>query len=179
MPMILMGDEVRRTQGGNNNAYCRDDETAWLDWTLMTQHADVHRFVTLLIARRLLRSVEHEHRRVSLTELLSQAQRTWHGVRLGEPDWSDESHSLAVTIGMQHEGLLFHLIVNAWWEPLEFALPAPDGDPAAGWRRWVDTARASPQDIVPWEEAPLLGLSAYRADARSVVVLFARRVSTP
>jgi len=54
-----------------------------------------------------------------------------------------------------------------------------DGDPAAGWRRWVDTARASPQDIVPWEEAPLLGLSAYRADARSVVVLFAHRVSTP
>src|SRR5213079_2002903 len=48
MPMILMGDEVRRTQGGNDNAYCRDDETTWLDWTLMTQHADVHRFVTLL-----------------------------------------------------------------------------------------------------------------------------------
>ena len=88
--MILMGDEVRRTQGGNNNAYCQDDETSWLDWTLMTQHADVHRFVRLLIARRLMRSVEHEHRRVSLTELLGQAHRTWHGVRLGEPDWSHE-----------------------------------------------------------------------------------------
>jgi isoamylase len=179
MPMILMGDEVRRTQGGNNNAYCRDDETTWLDWTLMTQHADVHRFVTLLIARRLLRSVEHEHRRVSLTELLGQAHRTWHGVRLGEPDWGHDSHSLAVTIDMQQEGPLFHLIANAWWEPLEFALPGLDGEPAAGWRRWVDTARASPQDIVPWEEAPLLGASAYRADARSVVVLFARRVSQP
>ena len=45
MPMILMGDEVRRTQRGNNNAYCQDDETSWFDWTLVEKHADVHRFV--------------------------------------------------------------------------------------------------------------------------------------
>src|SRR6185295_14625036 len=47
MPMILMGDEVRRTQHGNNNAYCHDDENAWFDWTLLNRHADVHRFVKL------------------------------------------------------------------------------------------------------------------------------------
>ena len=68
--MILMGDEVRRTQRGNNNAYCQDNETSWFDWTLLEKHADVHRFVTLLIARRLLRDVEHERRRVSLNDLL-------------------------------------------------------------------------------------------------------------
>ena len=55
VPMILMGDEVRRTQGGNNNAYCQDNETSWFDWTLLEKHADVHRFVKLLTARRLLR----------------------------------------------------------------------------------------------------------------------------
>ena len=55
LPMILMGDEVRRTQHGNNNAYCQDNETSWFDWTLVARHADVHRFVKLLIARRLLR----------------------------------------------------------------------------------------------------------------------------
>src|SRR6202008_4137071 len=55
MPMIGMGDEVRRTQQGNNNAYCQDNETSWFDWTLVAKHADVHRFVTLLSARRLLR----------------------------------------------------------------------------------------------------------------------------
>ena len=60
VPMILMGDEVRRTQGGNNNAYCHDDESTWFDWSLLEKHADVHRFVTLLAARRLLRDVEHE-----------------------------------------------------------------------------------------------------------------------
>ena len=74
VPMILMGDEVRRTQGGNNNAYCHDDESNWFDWSLVETHADVHRFVTLLTARRLLRDVEHEHRRVSLTELIAAAR---------------------------------------------------------------------------------------------------------
>src|SRR6185503_9329232 len=54
-PMLLMGDEVRRTQRGNNNAYCHDDETSWFDWTLLEKHADVHRFVRLLCGRRMFR----------------------------------------------------------------------------------------------------------------------------
>jgi glycogen operon protein len=60
MPMILMGDEARRSQQGNNNAYCQDNETSWFDWTLLEKHADVHRFVSLLNARRLLRDMEPE-----------------------------------------------------------------------------------------------------------------------
>jgi glycogen operon protein len=70
MPMLLMGDEVRRTQGGNNNAYCQDNDTSWFDWTLLAKHADVHRFVALLNARRLLRDLEAEGQRVSLNQLL-------------------------------------------------------------------------------------------------------------
>ena len=88
MPMILMGDEVRRTQRGNNNAYCQDNETSWFDWTLLAKHADVHRFVTLLNARRLMRDVEHERQRMSLNQLIRQANKAWHGVKLGQPDWS-------------------------------------------------------------------------------------------
>jgi glycogen operon protein len=60
VPMILMGDEVRRTQGGNNNAYCHDDPTTWFDWSLLDAHADVFRFASLLAHRRGLRDVEHE-----------------------------------------------------------------------------------------------------------------------
>ena len=52
LPMISMGDEVRRTQKGNNNAYCLDDETSWFDWALLAKYSDVHRFVTLLCAQR-------------------------------------------------------------------------------------------------------------------------------
>ena len=55
-PMLLMGDEVRRTQRGNNNAYCQDNETNWFDWRLIERHADIHRFVTLVIQARLRRT---------------------------------------------------------------------------------------------------------------------------
>ena len=58
--MFVMGDEVRRTQNGNNNAYCQDNETSWFDWTLIEKHADVRRFVSLLIARRARRDETHE-----------------------------------------------------------------------------------------------------------------------
>src|SRR5438876_3789999 len=89
VPMILMGDEVRHTQGGNNNAYCQDNEISWFDWTRLEKHADVHRFVKLLIERRLLRTVEHERQRTSLTTLLEKATKAWHGVQLNQPDWGD------------------------------------------------------------------------------------------
>ena len=88
IPMILMGDEVRRTQFGNNNAYCQDNETSWFDWGLLAKHADVHRFVTLLNARRRLRSTEIERQRISLNRLLRGANLTWHGVKVGQPDWA-------------------------------------------------------------------------------------------
>jgi isoamylase len=170
VPMILMGDEVRRTQGGNNNAYCQDDATSWFDWGLHARHADVHRFVTLLNARRVLRDVEHERQRVSLTELIHRANKAWHGVKLHQPDWGDHSHSLAFAAEQRNQGLFVYLILNAYWEPLEFELP-PGGD-AGAWRRWIDTSLPSPQDIVPWQTAPALSGHVYPAGARSVVVLF-------
>ena len=80
VPMFVMGDEVRRSQRGNNNAYCQDNDTSWLDWTLLSQHADVHRFVKLLIERRVIRDLEHEHRRVSLAQVLRESKRALHGV---------------------------------------------------------------------------------------------------
>ena len=170
MPMILMGDEVRRTQRGNNNAYCQDDDTSWFDWTLLNRHADVHRFVQLLIARRLLRDVSAERERLSLTELLRDATTAWHGVRLWHPDWSPDSHSLAFGADLAGEGLRLHLIMNAYWEPLEFELPTPQGE--RSWRRWIDTSLDSPNDIAPWQTAPAFAGSGYRAGPRSVVVLW-------
>ena len=107
VPMILMGDEVRRTQAGNNNAYCQDNEISWFDWTLVAKHADVHRFVTLLNARRLLRDAEHERRRMSLNQLLRQAKTAWHGVKLNQPDWSPSSRSVAFTAEIRKEKLRF------------------------------------------------------------------------
>ena len=89
VPMILMGDEVRRTQGGNNNAYCQDNEISWFDWTLVEKHADVHRFVSLLIARRLLRDVEHERQRVSLNDCIAAGEEGLARREANQPDWGD------------------------------------------------------------------------------------------
>ena len=76
VPMLLMGDEARHSQHGNNNAYCQDNDTSWFDWTLVTKHAELSRFVKVLIARRLLRDVEHERQRVSLNKLTLMTTRT-------------------------------------------------------------------------------------------------------
>src|SRR5581483_568588 len=95
VPMIVMGDEVRRTQGGNNNGYCQDDETTWFDWSLLEKHGDVHRFTQLLAARRVNRDLAADQQGLSLTDLLRQATTAWHGVTLWHPDWSRQSHSLA------------------------------------------------------------------------------------
>jgi glycogen operon protein len=171
VPMITMGDEVRRTQQGNNNAYCHDGPSTWFDWSLLSKHADVHRFVTVLAARRSLRDVEHERRRTTLNALLAEATKAWHGVRLHQPDWGDCSHSLALCAEVRPEGFCMHLILNAYWEALEFELPDLGG--GRSWRRWIDTALDCPNDIVPWQEAPTFPGRSYRAEARSVVMLYA------
>jgi isoamylase len=181
LPMLLMGDEVRRTQHGNNNAYCQDSETSWFDWTLLQEHADVHRFVTLLNIRRLLRDVAPGQQHLSLNQLLRKGKKIWHGVKLGQPDWSDSSHSLAFSAEIPNEKLMFYQILNAYWEPLEFELPAVDNG-GGSWRRFIDTGLDSPDDIVEWQTAPWSTLCiqcptvtgrTYPALARSVVVLFA------
>ena len=114
VPMFVMGDEVRRTQSGNNNAYCQDNETSWFDWRLLERHAGVHRFVSMLIARRLLRDIDHERQRVSLNQLIRRANMHWHGVKLGEPDWASHSHSLALEAEVRQHGLRVYIIMN-WY----------------------------------------------------------------
>jgi isoamylase len=175
LPMFVMGDEVRRTQHGNNNAYCQDHESNWFDWSMVAKHADVHRFVKLLIARRLLRDTSPEHRRMTLTQLISGASKSWHGVKLNQPDWSDQSQSVAFSAELKKEGLVVYFIFNAYWEHLEFELPRPEKSERGFWRRWIDTYLEAPQDIVPWQEAPSISDHTYRAGPRSVVVLWASR----
>ena len=175
LPMFTMGDEVRRTQHGNNNAYCQDNALNWFDWSLLRKHADVLRFVKLLMARRLLRDTGPERRRISLTQLISQGTKSWHGVKLNQPDWTEHSHSIAFSVELKKDALLGYFIFDAYWPPLEFELPPTANDRKYSWRRWIDTVLEPPGDIVPWQEAPLLTQRSYRAGPRSVVVLWARR----
>jgi glycogen operon protein len=125
----------------------------------------------MLAARRVLRDVRHERGRTSLVELLRASRHAWHGVNLGQPDWSTGSHSLALGAELTGEGLYFHLILNAYWEALEFELPPlQTGGP---WRRWIDTALAPPREIVAWQEAEAFSRPTYRTGPRSVVMMIA------
>lgn len=172
VPMLLMGDEVRRTQGGNNNAYCQDNEISWFDWSLLEKHADIHRFVKALIEFRLSLNVFKDVRGVPLQRLLETAQLDWHGVELGEPDWGDQSHTLAFTVRGRRG--LFHIIFNAYWKPLEFELPPTVEQGLTSWRRVIDTALDSPEDFCEPEAAPVVYSDIFDVSARSVVVLVAK-----
>ena len=144
-PMLLMGDEMRRTQGGNNNPYCQDNETSWLDWTLLERHRGLHRFVRGLIRLRrgLAAGIDWT---LPLTELLSRADIRWHGVRLDRPDRAPHSRSLAAQVTGPGRVFTLYGAFNAFWRPLDFELP-PTGSPADRWRRVIDTSLEPPEDF--------------------------------
>lgn len=165
-PLILMGDEVRRTQQGNNNAYCQDNELNWFDWSLLEKHADVHRFVKHLIAARRQRSQVRTETE-TLSDVLQMAEVAFHGVDLKQPDEGFSSHSLAVTFKSASNTQMY-MMINAYWEPLTFQLPPTEN--GRTWRLWLDTQRPSPTDISPWEETESLAANMYEVAARSIVV---------
>ena len=174
-PMLQMGDEVRKTQQGNNNAYCQDNELSWFDWDLLPVHSDVHRFCKHLIYRRLRRDLlSAENVIMSLNQLLRKSRIEWHGVRLHQPDWSYDSHSIALTVWSHDERLMYHLIFNAYQEALEFQIPPVSQGTSSGWRRLLDTCLTSPDDICYWKDASVLSGTSYTALPHSVIVLCAR-----
>jgi len=167
-PMILMGDEMRRTQRGNNNAYCQDNEISWLDWTLLERHADVHRFARMAVAFR--RHPEHlaVPDEATLDEVLREALIRWHGVELDRPDWSDDSRSIALTVQFAPDRIA-HLMFNSWTESLVFQLPQGKDS----WRRLIDTSLPSPFDFsAPGEEEPVAA-STYTVAPKTTVMLIA------
>jgi isoamylase len=173
VPMLLMGDEVRRTQRGNNNAYCHDNEISWFDWTLLERYSDLHRFVKTLVRQRIMLGKDLGVAGVSLNELLRSAEIEPHGVRLHEPDLSPWSHSLAVTVRPRLQAASLHAMFNAFWQPVTFELPRPEPGVHGRWRRWIDTYRDAPDDVCDGPLAPAVESPRYTVEARSLVVLFA------
>ena len=171
-PMLLMGDEVRRTQLGNNNGYCQDNPLSWFDWSAVEQQAGLLRFVRGLIHFIQAREIFRQESLLEVTYGSQKPHIVWHGVQLGQPDWGDHSHSLACTL--RHPGYDEHLYVvfNAYWDSLCFELPPLD--PGDRWHRIVDTARRSPDDFWDLDAAPAVKGNSYQVEARSSVVLMAK-----
>jgi isoamylase len=107
----------------------------------------------------------------SLNSLLRRARLEWHGVKLGRPDWSDGSHSLAFTLRSLRARFLLHAMFNAYWEPLTFELPPVPLEGREKWRRCIDTALPTPDDICPWQDASIVSQAKYEVQPRSMVLL--------
>ena len=170
-PMLLMGDEVRRTQLGNNNAYCQDNETSWFDWSLCAANADFLRFVRLLIRTHLQFDQATAGSQITLEDYLSKARIEWHGVEIGKPDWGESSHSLALSLHNFAATQLRYIAINAYWKPLEFTIPPVAGGPNGGWLRMIDTSLTSPDDILEGAMGLRVNGSKYHVNPRSIVML--------
>ena len=170
VPMLLAGDELGRTQGGNNNAYCQDNELSWLDWSLAERNADLVRFTQRLVR---FRKAHASLRRRSFFEDEARPAVAWHGTRLAKPDWSAEARTLAMQILPTQQDEAIYVAVNAHWEAKPFELPkAPAG---RTWRRFLDTSLAPGEDALePGSEAPVASEKSYALGPRSVVVLVGR-----
>ncbi len=170
--MLLAGDEFLRTQGGNNNAWCQDNAVSWLDWSLLDQNAGFVRFVREMIALR------RHHPALRRRWFLRGSDVVWHGVTPYQPDFSPWSRSLALVLNGRHTGREagrdIYMAFNAWTETLHFRIPPPpQGRP---WRRVVDTALASPLDIVGLDEGPQVEVGAtYPVVPFSTVVFIAEQ----
>ncbi|MFO0864022.1 MAG: glycogen debranching protein GlgX [Gemmataceae bacterium] len=177
-PMLLAGDEFLRTQQGNNNAWCQDNELSWIDWTLKEQNADFFRFARMMIALRkrhpALRRRDFFKGRGPSGDF--EPDIIWHGVEPHSPDFSHGSRTLAYSINGSMTGREpdsdFYVACNAWSGMVHFRLPpSPSGRP---WYRIVDTAVPAPLDIVSEADAkPMSPQYDYPVAAHSMVVLLA------
>ncbi|WP_092220455.1 glycogen debranching protein GlgX [Desulforhopalus singaporensis] len=162
VPMLLGGDEFGRTQQGNNNAWCQDNDTGWVDWTLLEKNRDLHRFFKKCIALRknnpIFRRDDFFTDEPSSPTASAESTISWQYLEPNRPDWSDDCHGLAFLL-RQHldagEVCSFLVMLNGNRDiPLFFTVPAPR--PGKIWRKIIDTAADSPADIVAITSAPAL-----------------------
>lgn len=166
VPMILAGDPFGRTQKGNNNAYCQDNEISWIDWSLKSENTALFRFVKEMMRIRRENSILRQENFGRLTT-------HWHGVKVGEPDWSPGSRTIGLhlfdPVGKIKGFRDVYFFSNAFWEPVEIEIPQLAG---RKWLRVVDTGAVSPLDIAEkGSEKPLQDQKRYALGARSTLIL--------
>jgi len=164
IPMLLGGDEFRRTQLGNNNAYCQDNEMSWFDWSLVEKQKEIHRFTRGMIAFR------RAHSALRKEVFYTDADIKWFAPNGATPDWMDQRQkSFACLILGQSEPDLF-LMFNADSRSVDFSIPALPGSQI--WRLAVDTARTAPDDLYEAGNEPSMqGQISFRVEPRSSAIL--------
>jgi isoamylase len=167
VPMLLGGDEYRRTQGGNNNAYCQDSETSWHDWSCLEQHRDIFRFARGMIAFR------RAHPVLSKEQFYTDVEIQWFGPQGGLPNWADSKERQFACLIREDEQRALYLMFNAGAEAVDLGLPPVL--PGTRWHLAVDTSRQAPQDLsAVGEESVWEDPNTYHMSPRSSAILLAR-----
>jgi glycogen operon protein len=165
-PLISMGDEMRRSVNGNNNPYALDTAANWLNWKLLDTHTEIFRFIKELIKKRKRSYIFMDKHIWSLpggTDVI------WHGIKTNSPDWSENSHSVAMELYQEGKEERYFAIINAYHEALEFELP--ETGVHYTWAMAFDTANEPPEDIVDSLEQVAYKKKSYRSRPHSVAVL--------
>ncbi|MCK5470410.1 MAG: glycogen debranching enzyme, partial [Cyclobacteriaceae bacterium] len=170
-PMLLMGDEVRRSQGGNNNVYCQDNEKGWFNWDLVNDNADLLNFVKGLISFTQQKEIFKIENLLASPEDIDEPHITWHGVELNKPDWSENSRSLAFTLFHPESNEVIHVMVNAYWKDLKFHIPDLKGKQ---WIEVVDTSSRAPNDFFKVGKGRITGKKLINVKDRSILILMAK-----
>lgn len=174
IPMILSGDEIKRTQNGNNNAYCQDNPIGWFDWSGVEKEAGILRFFSKMIDFR------KKHKALCSKRFFSGkinrrglADISWHGVKLNAPGWDNQKcRVLSFTLGGFQNDQDIHVIVNMDEEDLDFELPMA---PQRRWFKAIDTSEDSPNDITETgKEIWLLDQEKFLARSKSIIVLISK-----
>jgi len=165
-----MGDEVRRSQGGNNNTYCQDNETGWFDWELVKKNNDLFNFVRGLISFTQKYEIFKIEDLLATPEDVDEPHITWHGTELNKPDWSENSHSIAFTLFHPNANEVIHVIVNAYWKNLKFHLPKLKDKK---WFKIVDSSVEAPNDFYEPGKGELINRNKISVMDRSIIVLMA------
>ena len=167
VPMLLAGDEFRRTQGGNNNAWCQDNETSWHDWSRLEQHRDIFRFTRGMIDFR------RAHPVLSAERFYTDADIQWFDPQGGLPNWTDPKAKQFACLIREDEQRALFMMFNANTDAVDFGLPPLL--PGTRWHLAVDTSHETPQDLFAAGEEPLLeNPRTYRLSPRSSAILLAR-----
>jgi len=176
-PMLLYGDELRRTAEGDNNTVFQDNSLNWVNWENVQRHGEILRFAKLMIAFRKRHQIVRRWRYLTSDETDTPVLRsiTWHGTKPLQADFTGSSRFIAWVLEPfatpERGDVPIYVGSNAFWEPIKVELPPVEG---SRWYRVVDTSLPEGEDIVPDESAAFLAEQSYEIRPRSTIVLIAR-----
>jgi len=171
-PMLSMGDEIRRTQSGNNNAYCQDNDISWMDWNLLVPNSDLHTFVKNLISFVKEKEIFKLEKILTAKKVIGEPHLMWHGTKPNHPDWQHYSRSLAFSLTYPNYNEFLYVIMNSYWKGLSFELPKLKE--SRKWHPVIDTHKSYPEDFSDPDKSKGLKKNLYKAAPRSVVVFWGK-----